>query len=181
MSARDDKALFLTLLDGAGQPDPKRPPAELPRKGKLIVGSSEERADFVVTGQGISEVHCAIGRLKAGGWALKDMGSDFGTLVNGERIETARLEPDDELLIGSRKLRIVADASTARRTRKNPAAPASEEAPSPRPWLRRDPAILLAPAARSTSRATGSTANSAEARWDSFCARRRPASTARSR
>lgn len=128
MSAPDDKALFLTLLDGAGQPDPKRPPAELPRKGKLIVGSSEERADFVVTGQGISEVHCAIGRLKAGGWALKDMGSDFGTLVNGERIETARLEPDDELLIGSRKLRIVADASTARRTRKNPAAPASEEA-----------------------------------------------------
>lgn len=127
MSAPDDKALFLTLLDGAGQPDPKRPPAELPRKGKLIIGSSEERADFVVTGQGISEVHCAIGRLKAGGWALKDMGSDFGTLVNGERIETARLEPDDELLIGSRKLRIVADATSVGPTQNDASAPGPSE------------------------------------------------------
>lgn len=127
MSAPDDKALFLTLLDGAGQPDPKRPPAELPRKGKLIIGSSEERADFVVTGQGISGVHCAIGRLKAGGWALKDMGSDFGTLVNGERIETARLQPDDELLIGSRKLRIVADATSVRPTQNDASAPDPRE------------------------------------------------------
>ncbi|MEE2940470.1 MAG: FHA domain-containing serine/threonine-protein kinase, partial [Planctomycetota bacterium] len=114
MSAPPDSALFLTLLDGSGEPDAALPPAELPRKGKLIVGSSTERADFVVKGQGIADVHCAIGRLKSGGWALKDLGSDFGTLLNGERIETARLEPGDELLIGSRKLRIVADAGDDR-------------------------------------------------------------------
>ena len=129
MSAPADSTLFLTLLDGSGQADTARPPAELPRKGKLIVGSSQERADFVVAGQGIAEVHCAIGRLKTGGWALKDLGSDFGTLLNGERIETARLETGDELLIGSRKLRIVADALAERVA---PTAAASKAAPVPR-------------------------------------------------
>ena len=44
MSAPADRALFLTLLDPSGNPDPALPPAELPRKGKLIVGSSSERA-----------------------------------------------------------------------------------------------------------------------------------------
>ena len=130
-----DSTLFLTLLDGSGQADTARPPAELPRKGKLIVGSSQERADFVVAGQGIAEVHCAIGRLKTGGWALKDLGSDFGTLLNGERIETARLETGDELLIGSRKLRIVADALAERVA---PTAAASKAAPVPRETPRAD-------------------------------------------
>ena len=135
MSAPADSTLFLTLLDGSGQADTARPPAELPRKGKLIVGSSQERADFVVAGQGIAEVHCAIGRLKTGGWALKDLGSDFGTLLNGERIETARLETGDELLIGSRKLRIVADALAERVA---PTAAASKAAPVPRETPRAD-------------------------------------------
>lgn len=129
MSASDDRALFLTLLDSSGRSDAARPPAELPRKGKLIVGSSSERADFVVTGQGISMVHCAIGRLKTGGWALKDMGSDFGTLVNGERIETARLEPGDEILIGSRKLRVVAESLDEPPPQPAPAPPPAAAAP----------------------------------------------------
>lgn len=137
MSALADSTLFLTLLDATGQSDAARPPAELPRKGKLIVGSSQERADFVVTGQGIAEVHCAIGRLKTGGWALKDLGSDFGTLLNGERVETARLQAGDELLIGSRKLRVVADA-LAERVAATPAAAATKTAAVPRETPRRD-------------------------------------------
>lgn len=130
MSAPADRALFLTLLDPSGNPDPALPPAELPRKGKLIVGSSNERASIVVSGQGVAEVHCAIGRLKTGGWALKDLGSDFGTLLNGERIETARLEPGDELLIGSRKLRVVADSTGTPEKKAAPPAPASKPAAS---------------------------------------------------
>ena len=71
-------------------------PAELPRQGKLVIGSSSERASFVVEGQGVADVHCAIGRIKGGGWALRDLGSEFGTLLNGEPVDATRLSDGDE-------------------------------------------------------------------------------------
>lgn len=150
MSAPADHALFLTLLDSSGEPDPVRAPAELPRQGKLIVGSSADRASFVVTGQGVAEVHCAIGRLKSGGWALKDLGSDFGTLLNGESVETARLRPGDELLIGSRKLRIVGAEAPAKDSE-----PAPKGQPRPQPKSEPRPAPST-PASSSTSSSTPS-------------------------
>ncbi len=82
------------------------PPAELPRQGKLVIGSSGDKASFVVSGQGVADVHCAIGRIKGGGWALRDLGSEFGTLLNGEPVEATRLGEGDEILLGSKKLRI---------------------------------------------------------------------------
>lgn len=93
-------ALFLEILGSASRT------AELPRQGKLIIGSSKDRASLVIDGQGVADVHCAIGRLKSGGWALKDLGSEFGTLVNGERVETTRLKDGDEILVGSQRLRV---------------------------------------------------------------------------
>lgn len=106
-------ALFLEALAPGGASDTTIPAAELPRQGRLVVGSSAERASFVVTGQGVADVHCTIGRLKAGGWALKDLGSDFGTIVNGKKIEATKLKDGDEVLIGSRKLRVFSTASKA--------------------------------------------------------------------
>ena len=44
----------------------------------------------------------AIGKVKGGGWALKDLGSEYGTWVNGERVQGVRLKPDDLILVGSR-------------------------------------------------------------------------------
>jgi len=85
---------------------------ELPPQGKLVVGSDPERAQLVVRGQGIDPVHCAIGRIKGGGWALRDLGSRYGTMLNGQNTESARLAIGDRIVIGSRRLEVVdADAS----------------------------------------------------------------------
>ena len=48
---------LLLELEGGG-----RPPAELPRAGTLVLGSSKERAGFVIEGGGVGGVHAAIGR-----------------------------------------------------------------------------------------------------------------------
>ncbi|MEM8711412.1 MAG: FHA domain-containing serine/threonine-protein kinase, partial [Planctomycetota bacterium] len=106
-------ALFLEALAPDGSSDPGQPPAELPRQGRLVIGSSKDRASFHLTGQGVADVHCTIGRLKSGGWALKDLGSDFGTMVNGERVDATKLAEGDEILIGSRKLRVYSAATRA--------------------------------------------------------------------
>ncbi len=91
------------LLELAGD---SRAPVELPRSGVLSIGADRERVDYLVDGQGVSPVHCAIGRVKGGGWALKDLGSEYGVLVNGERISSRKLEPGDLIVLGSRRLRI---------------------------------------------------------------------------
>ena len=36
--------------------------AQLPQRGRLVIGSDTGRADLVITGQGVAPVHCAIGR-----------------------------------------------------------------------------------------------------------------------
>ncbi len=95
------------LLEGAG-----RPPAELPRRGTLIIGSDAARAGFVALGAGVADVHCAIGRAKGGGWAVKDLGSPAGTVVNGVRVQVAKLADGDELRLGDIVLR-VRDASAS--------------------------------------------------------------------
>lgn len=107
-------------------------PAELPRQGKLVIGASDERASFVVAGQGVAAVHCAIGRIKGGGWALQDLGSEFGTLLNGEPVEAARLSEGDEILLGSKKLRIFSLTNSAQRS-DGQRPPATSAGPAPAP------------------------------------------------
>ena len=92
------------LLEFPGQ---ERAPAELPRRGKLVLGSSRERADLVLSGEDIEAVHCTIRPLKGGGWALVDMGSDIGTRVNGRVAETVRLAHGDVINLGRTRLTVV--------------------------------------------------------------------------
>jgi len=99
---------LLLELEGSG-----RPPAELPRSGTLVLGSSKERAGLQVEAEGVAEVHAAIGRAKGGGWAIRDLGSAAGTKVNGRRIEAARLRPGDRIELGSARLRVVDPANPA--------------------------------------------------------------------
>ncbi len=80
---------------------------DLPESGMLVVGQSAARAGFVVPGQGIEDAHFAIGRTKSGGWAVKDLGSQYGTHLNGRRVSSARLEPGDKLLAGSRRFEVL--------------------------------------------------------------------------
>ncbi|HUR26720.1 MAG TPA: FHA domain-containing serine/threonine-protein kinase [Planctomycetota bacterium] len=105
MSSDENRRLVLELLgDGATQ-------AELPRAGVLTIGSEASKVSFRVVGQGVSDVHCAIGRAKGGGFALKDLGSEYGTWVNGERVQQAKLDVGDLILVGSRRLRVVDPAA----------------------------------------------------------------------
>ncbi len=106
-------------------------PAELPRSGMLVIGSSSEKAGFCVSGQGVADVHCAIGKTKDGSFAIKDLGSEFGTMVNGARVTQARLNPGDDILVGSMRLKIVAASSSSAT-----AAPSPPEQPQATPTSR---------------------------------------------
>ena len=79
----------------------------MPGKETLVIGSSPDRAGFVVTGQGVDAVHCAVGRAKGGGWAIKDLGSEYGTIVNGAPVTSVRLWTGDVIVLGSRRLQVV--------------------------------------------------------------------------
>ncbi|MEE8467782.1 MAG: FHA domain-containing serine/threonine-protein kinase [Planctomycetota bacterium] len=107
----------------------------LPQEGRLIVGSDATRANLVLAGQGIAAVHCAIGRLKGGGWALKDLGSEYGTILNGERVASARLQHGDTITLGSRRLRVVdpqqVRAEEVGERGPSPSSPSSPSSPTP--------------------------------------------------
>ena len=123
MSEAKDRQLSLEIV---GDP---RAPIELPRQGAMTLGSSRERADVLLEGQGVADVHCAIGRAKGGGWGLKDLGSEHGTIVNGERVQAHKLEAGDLVLVGSRRLRVVDPATKAAPAPR--ATPAPSAAPAP--------------------------------------------------
>lgn len=89
-----------------------RPAVSLPKEGSVTLGSSSTRAGILIPGQGVAELHCAIGRTKDGGWAIKDLGSEFGTRVNGKPVAQARLKGGDQLLLGSVSLKLESPAST---------------------------------------------------------------------
>jgi len=108
-------------------------PAALPERGRLTIGSSAERASLVLPAQGVAEIHCIIARTKDGGWAVQDMGSDFGTLVDGKSVDVARLRAGQTLLIGSASLSVVdldsEESTTEEQVTKTP-KPLPEERPS---------------------------------------------------
>ena len=122
--------LLLPNQDGA--------PTPLPERGRLTIGSSSERAKLVLSAQGVAEVHCIIARTKDGGWAVQDMGSDFGTMLDGERVDVARLRAGQTLLLGSVSISVVALAGeqaspTSPTPAPTPAKKASSAPTSPPP------------------------------------------------
>lgn len=99
--------LLLELL-GA---DPRT--VELPATGTLVLGSAA-RAGFRLEGAGVDESHCAIGRTASGEWAVKDLGSKHGTLLNGQRIGAAKLKLGDQLVLGTCRLEVKSASAAAR-------------------------------------------------------------------
>ena len=68
-----------------------------------VIGSSAEKADCVVEGNGISRIHAKIIK-EDSVYYIKDLNSTNGTRVNGELLATYRLMPlsvNDRITVGN--------------------------------------------------------------------------------
>jgi len=62
--------------------------------------------DITVWDIRVSRVHCRIDRDETG-YVVTDLNAANGTFVNGQKIETHRLKPGDEIKVGSTVLQYV--------------------------------------------------------------------------
>lgn len=67
-------------------------------------------ADFIVDAALVSRVHCRLTALPNGHLEVRDLESTNGTSVNGQRIETARLNHGDRLQVGRVELVVMHEA-----------------------------------------------------------------------
>ncbi len=65
----------------------------------ITIGRGRE-ADVVIADEKASRIHCGL-RFQDAGYLIRDLKSKNGTLVNGQSIETVRLNPGDRIRIGS--------------------------------------------------------------------------------
>ncbi len=71
----------------------------VPVDGRIKVGSIEGN-DVLVEDAGVSPRHAEITHTPAGGYHLRDLGSESGTTVNGERVASRDLQHGDEISFG---------------------------------------------------------------------------------
>jgi len=65
-----------------------------------VIGRSRE-CDCVLDDRNISRRHAELRRASNGDWSIADLGSTNGIKLNDRRVESARLAPGDELVIGT--------------------------------------------------------------------------------
>lgn len=76
----------------------------IPLDGPRVTVGRSRSNDVVVNDETVSRHHAEFERLAAG-WAVADLGSTNGTLVNGEPLHGSRpLYTDDQILVGEAKL-----------------------------------------------------------------------------
>ena len=68
----------------------------------MILGRSKE-ADIRVPDQNVSRRHAEV-RLEDDGYWVVDLGSMNGTIVNGKRVDRARLADKDRILLGATEI-----------------------------------------------------------------------------
>jgi Protein of unknown function (DUF3662)/FHA domain len=69
----------------------------------VVIGRSRD-CDITVDDPNVSRKHAEI-RREDGAYWIADLGSTNGVLVNGKRVERTKLEPDDEILLGTTVVR----------------------------------------------------------------------------
>ncbi|MCZ6572497.1 MAG: protein kinase [Planctomycetota bacterium] len=84
----------------------------LPEKGSLV-GGKDTKNSLPLNATGASRRHFRIGKLKDGGWAIEDLGSTNGTILNGKKVKRARLSHGDVVQIGIDCKLVFEDAPTA--------------------------------------------------------------------
>ncbi len=71
----------------------------VPLDGRIKVGSTEGN-DVLVEDAGVSPRHAEITHTPSGGYHLRDLGSESGTIVNGDRVVSRDLQHGDEVSFG---------------------------------------------------------------------------------
>jgi Protein of unknown function (DUF3662)/FHA domain len=70
---------------------------------RLLIGRSRD-CDITVEDPNVSRRHAEL-RAEDGRWVVADLGSTNGVKVNGRRVESAALEPGDEVVLGLARFR----------------------------------------------------------------------------
>jgi hypothetical protein len=70
--------------------------------GDIVVLGSSAECDITLEDEGVSPVHAEI-RSTGDGLSLKDLGSDTGTLLNGQPVVESPLRSGDEIRIGTNR------------------------------------------------------------------------------
>ena len=96
----------------APEPEPVPPPVTFSlafggkphalAKPNVVLGRSKE-ADIRVPDENVSRRHAEV-RLEDDGYWIVDLGSMNGTIVNGKRVDRARLKDDDRIILGSTEI-----------------------------------------------------------------------------
>ena len=100
---------------------------ELPETG-ISLGRGKD-ADLVIEDEEISGQHAQL-RLEGDEWFVTDLQSSNGTTVNGELIETARLDSGDVVALGDTQFVFGGDGQPAAGAPEEQAPPASQPVPS---------------------------------------------------
>lgn len=92
-----------------------------------VLGRRQE-CDLCIPLSVVSRRHCEL-NMDQGQLKIRDLGSKNGTIVNGQRIEEARLNPGDKIKIGSLTLLVQIDGQPSDLNRPSkPAAPGVADA-----------------------------------------------------
>ncbi len=78
----------------------------LPVEGEIVIGRSSE-LDVVLVEDMVSRRHSKI-TVRSGEMFIQDLGSTNGTFVNGEKVQHARLQEGDRILVGTNIIKVVA-------------------------------------------------------------------------
>ncbi len=127
-SAAPAKAYALKFISGKYQGGE----FPLPLEGEIVIGRSSE-LDVVLVEDMVSRRHSKI-VVRGGELFIQDLGSTNGTFVNGEKVQHARLQEGDRILVGTNIIKVVAlqrpEASDAEAARAQMARVDAQRRPS---------------------------------------------------
>lgn len=86
------------------------PPAFLLERERHVLGRDPGAADCVVKAPAVSRLHAEVVR-EGRHFVVRDLGSRNGVIVNGRKLQSAELEPLDELRIGDAIFKFVEDGA----------------------------------------------------------------------
>jgi serine/threonine protein kinase len=101
----------------------------LPDRETLLIGRGDA-CGLKLSDHSVSRIHCRL-TLSDNRLLLEDAGSRWGTLVNGEAVETRELQPGDRITIGDTELRVEREGQIV--TTMVPARLLERDAASPSP------------------------------------------------